>query len=289
MSYSEQHKTVLQAVIHEGALHEDRGKELVIRLFDHNNTAQILSEINAKLQPLCTTIKCINCEVTGELYWIFMSTVQDKTASFVSHFSQAELALLRNVYSEIITSNNGCVSSTFCLNLCSSLNAKLTKTDAELFLLEMVDKQWLCCKDGKYYMGVRSIAELLQYFKDTYEGNLQICTLCKQELFYVIFFVNIECVSYFTMMIGFIILQGDKCNKCDAITHVHCLKNYARNHSSLGCPNCLFSTSRQDLSSRFNTSTMDVEDASQTSIEIHEIAQSSQTRQLKRKHKNGLM
>ncbi|XP_011056937.1 PREDICTED: non-structural maintenance of chromosomes element 1 homolog isoform X1 [Acromyrmex echinatior] len=266
MSYSEQHKTVLQAVIHEGALHEDRGKELVIRLFDHNNTAQILSEINAKLQPLCTTIKCINCEVTGELYWIFMSTVQDKTASFVSHFSQAELALLRNVYSEIITSNNGCVSSTFCLNLCSSLNAKLTKTDAELFLLEMVDKQWLCCKDGKYYMGVRSIAELLQYFKDTYEGNLQICTLCKQELFY-----------------------GDKCNKCDAITHVHCLKNYARNHSSLGCPNCLFSTSRQDLSSRFNTSTMDVEDASQTSIEIHEIAQSSQTRQLKRKHKNGLM
>jgi len=43
-------------------------------------------------------------------------------------------------------------------------------------------------QDGKYYMGVRSIAELLQYFKDTYEGNLQICTLCKQELFYVIFF-----------------------------------------------------------------------------------------------------
>lgn len=36
-------------------------------------------------------------------------------------------------------------------------------------------------------MGVRSIAELLQYFKDTYEDNLQICTLCKQELFYVMF------------------------------------------------------------------------------------------------------
>lgn len=42
-------------------------------------------------------------------------------------------------------------------------------------------------QDGKYYMGVRSIAELLQYFKDTYEENLQICALCKQELFYVMF------------------------------------------------------------------------------------------------------
>ncbi|KYN20440.1 PREDICTED: non-structural maintenance of chromosomes element 1 homolog isoform X2 [Trachymyrmex cornetzi] len=266
MPYSKQHKTVLQAVMHEGALHEDRGKELVIRLFDHNNTAQILNEINAKLKPLCTTIKRINCEVTGELYWIFTSMVQDKTASFVSHFSQAELALLRNVYSEIITSNDSCVSSTFCLNLCSSLNAKLTKTDAELFLLEMANRQWLCCKEGKYYMGVRSIAELLQYFKDTYEGNLQICTLCKQELFY-----------------------GDKCNQCNAITHVYCLKNYARNHSSLGCPNCPFSTSRQNLSSSNTSCAMDVEDASQTSMEIHEMTQSSQTRKLKRKRKNELM
>ncbi|KYM96077.1 Non-structural maintenance of chromosomes element 1 like protein [Cyphomyrmex costatus] len=187
MPYSNEHKTVLQAIMHEGALHEARGKELVIRLFKHNNTAQILSEINTKLRPLCMTIKSINCEVTGELYWIFANTVQDKTASFNSEFSQAELALLRNVYSEIVTSNSGWVSSTFCLNLCPSINLKLSKTDAEQFLLEMVNRQWLCCKDGKYYMGVRSIAELLQYFKDTYEGNLHICTLCKQELFYVMF------------------------------------------------------------------------------------------------------
>jgi len=33
MAYSKEHKTLLQAIIHEGALHEDRGKELVIRLF----------------------------------------------------------------------------------------------------------------------------------------------------------------------------------------------------------------------------------------------------------------
>lgn len=69
-------------------------------------------------------------------------------------------------------------------------------------------------QDGKYYMGVRSIAELLQYFKDTYDDSLQICTLCKQELFY-----------------------GKRCKKCDATTHVYCFENYTKNGGS-GCPNC---------------------------------------------------
>lgn len=261
MTYDKKHKTLLQAIIHNGALHEDRGKELVIRLFDHNDTARVLNVINAKLRPLCMTIKCINCEITGELYWIFASTVQDKTASFNPEFSQAELALLRSVYSEIVTSHNGYVSSTFCLNLCSSLNVRLTKTDAEQFLQEMVNRRWLCSKEGKYYMGVRSIAELLQYFKDTYEDNLQICTLCKQELFY-----------------------GEKCNSCNATTHVYCLENYTRNHGGSGCPNCHHPISRHDQSSN-DTNVTNV-DASQVKLEIDEPTQSSQVRRSKRKHKD---
>jgi len=54
--------------------------EFRIIISDHNNTVKILSEINAKLRPLYMTIKCINCEITGQLYWIFTSTVQDKIA-----------------------------------------------------------------------------------------------------------------------------------------------------------------------------------------------------------------
>ncbi|KMQ96559.1 non-structural maintenance of chromosomes element 1-like protein [Lasius niger] len=130
-------------------------------------------------------IKCTNCEVTGQLYWVCANTVQDKIASFHPEFSQAELALLRNIYSEIVTSNNGYVSSTWCLNLCSTLNQKLTKANAEEFLHKMINRKWLSCKNGKYYMGVRSIVELLQYFKETYQDNLHTCTLCKQVLFYV--------------------------------------------------------------------------------------------------------
>lgn len=260
MDYNKKHKIVLQTVIHEGALLQDRGKELVIRLFDHDNTTKILGDINRKLQPLYMTVKCVNCEVTGQLYWVFVNTVQDKTAKFQSEFSQAELALLRKVYSEIVTSGIGYVSSTFCLNLCLSLKVKLSKADAEQFLLKMVDRNWLCCKDGKYYMGVRSIAELLQYFKNSYEDNLQICTLCKQELFY-----------------------GEKCNKCDATTHVYCLEDYAKNHGGLGCPNCHHPISEYNDSSN-NTSTMDIECSSQE--KTNKMTQSSQIRRSKRIHKN---
>jgi len=256
--YDKRHKIVLQTIMNEGALHEERGKELIIRLFDHNNTAKILSEINKKLRPLYMTVKCITCEVTGELYWVFVYTMQDKTTNFCSEFSQAELALLRKVYSEIVSSSNGYVSSTFCLNLCSSLNQKLTKAHADKFLHEVVDRKWLCCKNGKYYMGVRSIGELLQYFKDTHEDNLQTCTLCKQEVFY-----------------------GKKCNKCNAIIHTYCFENYAEN-SNLGCPNCHHPISEHNNSEDDASCAMDIE-VEESQVETDEkMTQSNQIRRSKR-------
>ncbi|XP_020279568.1 non-structural maintenance of chromosomes element 1 homolog [Pseudomyrmex gracilis] len=214
MSYSKKHKVLLQAIIQEGALSEYEGKKLVLELFGHDHIAKVLNDINIKLQLLNMTIKCVNCEVTGNLYWILASTVQEKSANFPLEFSQAQLELLRNIYSEIITSNTGKVSSTWCLNLCSTLNHRLTKTEAEEFLQLLVNRKWLFYKNGKYYIGVRSIAELQQYFKDTYDDNFTTCILCKQSLYY-----------------------GAKCDSCDTTTHVYCLKAYMRN-SKLGCPNC---------------------------------------------------
>ncbi|KAH0946575.1 hypothetical protein HN011_009553 [Eciton burchellii] len=256
MIYDNKHKIVLQTIIHKGALSENEGKKLIMELFDHNNIVEIIGEINAKLKPLSMIIKCTNCEITGQLYWIFVNIVQDVTFGFDSEFTQAELTLLRNVYSEIITSDDNYVSSTWCLNLCSSLNLKLTKANAEQFLHEMINRKWLFCKDGKYYMGVRSIVELHQYFRDTYEDNLRACTLCKQILFY-----------------------GKKCDKCDTITHIYCLKDYTMNHS-LGCPNC-HSILESDNPNNYDN-TMDVDMDPEMTIP----AKSNQKKKLQRRYKN---
>ncbi|XP_029167613.1 non-structural maintenance of chromosomes element 1 homolog [Nylanderia fulva] len=257
MVYGKEHKKVLQSIMHEGAMDENRGKELISKLFGHTNTVQVLGEINAKLVPLHMIIKHINCEVTGQLYWVWTSTMQDKVASFHPEFSQAELALLRNIFSEIVTSNNGHASSTWCLNLCSSLNQKLTKANAQEFLHEMVNRKWLFCKDGKYYMGVRSIVELLQYFKDTYQENLQTCILCKQILFY-----------------------AKKCDQCHTMTHVYCLKNYAMTRGNSECPNCHYSLSQHDHSSNDINSAMDID---KSDSEIDEVTEPSHKRS-KRRH-----
>lgn len=256
---------VLQTIMHEGALSEKRGKKLINILFEHTNTAQVLSEINKKLQPLYMTIKCMNCEVSGQLYWVFTTTAQDKVASFHSEFSQTRLTLLRNIYSEIVASNNGCVSSTWCLNLCSSLHLQLTKADAEEFLCEIVKKKWLTSKNGQYFMGVRSIAELLQYFKDTYDDNLHTCALCKQALFY-----------------------GAKCEECNTIMHIHCLKTCVSdddgtNHGgqNLKCPNCQNSISEYDPFGDDAQSAMELND---TLVETNDTeVSSSQRRGAKRK------
>lgn len=50
------------------------------RILGHENTAKIINEINLKLQPLYMIIKCMNCEVTGQLYWVWASTVPDNIA-----------------------------------------------------------------------------------------------------------------------------------------------------------------------------------------------------------------
>lgn len=65
---------------------------------------------------------------------------------FQSEFSKDQLALLRNIFSEIITSNNGCIQSTICLNLCSLPDIKISKAKAEEFLDDIVNRKWLAYK-----------------------------------------------------------------------------------------------------------------------------------------------
>ncbi|XP_054008938.1 non-structural maintenance of chromosomes element 1 homolog [Hylaeus anthracinus] len=215
MSYTKQHKMLLQVIMHEGLLEESKAKQLVIELFNNDEISLVINQINKKLQPLNMLIKKAECEITGQVYWIYVDTVIDEVNRFQEEFSKAQLALLRNIFSEIITSNDGRIQSTTCLNLCSLPDVKLTKTNAEEFLEDIVDRKWLIYKNGYYYMGVRSIAELMPYFKDSYGSNLRTCSLCKQVIFH-----------------------GEKCSNCESRLHSNCLKRCAMVQNPVKCPNC---------------------------------------------------
>ncbi|KAF7403791.1 hypothetical protein HZH68_006585 [Vespula germanica] len=213
--YTESHKIFLQAIMQEGILHDEDSKELIITLFDNKQVKNIIYEINAKLQSLNMMIKTVTCEITGDTYWAITSTILQDISSFQIQFSKVKLELLRKIFSEIITATNGCVSSTICLNLCTSLDTKLSKIDATEFLDYIVDKKWLLLKNGQYYIGVRSIAELMPYFKATYDNSLHTCNLCKEVIFF-----------------------GQRCTHCEAMMHITCLKKYAEVMHPLQCATC---------------------------------------------------
>ncbi|XP_031776008.1 non-structural maintenance of chromosomes element 1 homolog isoform X1 [Apis florea] len=225
MVYSNNHKIILQILMNEGFLNENKAKEFVIKLFNDDKVSIIINQINEQLQPLNMLIKKAWCEITGQIYWILISTIFDEITRFQSEFSKDQLTLLRTIFSEIITSNNGCIQSTICLNLCSLPDIKISKAKAEEFLNDVVNKKWLAYKDGYYYMGVRSITELMPYFKATYENNLNICNLCKQ-----------------------IIFHGKKCNNCETSFHLYCLKKFIMIYNSIKCSNCNTVISDIDLS-----------------------------------------
>lgn len=215
MVYTQKHKILLQTIMHEGLLDENRAKDLVIQLFDDDKISLIINQINEQLQPLNMLIKRCECEITGQLYWVFISTVLDEVTRFQDEFSKEQLALLRNIFSEIITSPNGFIPSTLCLNLCSLSDVKMSKGAAEEFLHIVVYRKWLAYQNGNYFMGVRSITELMPYFRATYESNLSNCCLCKQVIFH-----------------------GERCNSCQSLLHLHCLRRYATVHTSVTCPTC---------------------------------------------------
>ncbi|XP_048506214.1 non-structural maintenance of chromosomes element 1 homolog [Athalia rosae] len=217
MPLSDYHCALLQAVMNRGAVNSADARELIERLFEKpESTQSYMYDINIELDDCDMMIKQVTCEITGQKYWILITTLLDNGARFQTEFSPAQLELMRKILSAIITSDDGSVPSTLCLNLCSRLESKMSKADAEDFLESMVQKMWLARKSGQFYMGVRSIAELIPYFKATYNDQVfNMCALCRQTVFH-----------------------GKRCTHCNEVLHLLCYVTCARVQSSPKCPSC---------------------------------------------------
>ncbi|XP_031782628.1 non-structural maintenance of chromosomes element 1 homolog [Nasonia vitripennis] len=129
-------------------------------------------------------MKCCICELSGEKYWSVVGTTHEENLSILSKFSVAQRAFLRDIYSEIVSSENGSISSTDGLNLTRTIGVKLSMGEADAFLKDLYKGKWLCIKNGYFYMGVQSILEVMPYFRATYENNFHNCQLCKEIIFH---------------------------------------------------------------------------------------------------------
>lgn len=214
--YGDGHRAFLQIVINNGIVDHTEAVNLISTMFGpQQDFRQVISEVNAKLKPLNMLIKNSICEVTGKKYWIHGSIVYDGSEGFTSIYSPAEIEYLREIFHEILGSENVYIPSIQCLNLSSTLQHKLSRPQAQELLSSIISQKWLHLQDGNFYIGPRSIGELLPYFKTMYEGDFEKCLLCRQVIFY-----------------------GENCNSCHRRIHIYCLAKYVSTVNTMNCPNC---------------------------------------------------
>ena len=120
-----------------------------VHLGDHHVILHV-RVINEALEPLGMMIKSENREFTGEKFWMLMTTTNDETPGFPTQFGPGQMELLKRIYMEIITSDDGCVGSMVCLNFCSHLENRISQSAAEEFLNEMYQRMWLDFKVRTY-------------------------------------------------------------------------------------------------------------------------------------------
>lgn len=54
-----------------------------ICILDTDKVSAVINKINEQLQPLNMLIKKGQCEITGQVYWIFISNVLDEVTRYI--------------------------------------------------------------------------------------------------------------------------------------------------------------------------------------------------------------
>ncbi|XP_063987959.1 non-structural maintenance of chromosomes element 1 homolog [Diachasmimorpha longicaudata] len=226
----------LQVIKTKGVMSEEDVVREVVSIFGDNCTMSLIEMINKRLEPFNMTIKSAICELTGRKYWVFTANVIDKVMKYPGQFTEVQLEFIRKVFSEIINSDDGYVSTMNCINVRSQMIGKFSPTQAERMLNVMAEQMWVYHQNGKVYIGVRSIGELMQYFKDCYADGLNVCSMCKDTLFH-----------------------GHKCEECDAANHLYCLAKAFKYQKNLKCLRCETPVNAQNLPEVEEDYSMDVE------------------------------
>lgn len=226
MELSEAVKTqqFLQIIMHNEILSDLEVSNECVRIFETRNHVERITKINRNLSSINMGIESGKDELTGEIFWAFIPKIKDEKMRYQTKFSQVQLDLLRAIFLEILDSDNGLISSIDAINLQSTLEQKPSHDESEKTIAAFVSSKWLSSKDGNIYIGVRSIIELMPFFRASHQDEFYVCPLCNRSLFH-----------------------GYKCEKCQAVHHLYCLGRIKKSTGMLECFNCKTQLNITDL------------------------------------------
>ncbi|KAL4236146.1 Non-structural maintenance of chromosomes element 1 [Mactra antiquata] len=183
-------------------------------------------------------------EVDEKSYYCLVNTVESNFTLLSTIYTQNELDFFKKLVESIITSEKGNIGSIAAVNISDNMSKKMSKSDAEDLLDRFIDGKWIGkTKNGRVYLGCRSVIELEQYLLSMYEDNAIRCNLCKS-----------------------LCTQGSSCNKCNIRIHHHCARKYFKTMTGQKCPDCKTVWNEpEDRSSQNGQHDMDVDTSSSQS------------------------
>ncbi|GJJ78588.1 non-structural maintenance of chromosomes element 1 [Entomortierella parvispora] len=231
--FTDLHRLYLQAAISKRLMTEATAQDLYSRVctvteepYDRENFSDFITQLNEGLNSVELEFRRAQDEVTGVPVIALTNTNGQKIAQVATRYSPTELEYFKHLLDAIIMADDEafCISSTAALHEAGKLKNKenkavaLTKKDAEALLDRFVADQWFIQSTaGAYSLSMRSLLELQTFLKETYDDQIQECTLCME-----------------------IITKGQRCTvaACSSRLHQHCASAYFKNMARPVCPTC---------------------------------------------------
>ncbi|CAO3564831.1 unnamed protein product [Mortierella alpina] len=227
------HRLFLQAAISRRLMTEATALDLYSQVcnlseepFDQDNFTDLITQMNEGLNSVELEFRRSQDEVTGAPVIALTNTNGQKIAQVATEYSPTELEYFKHLVEAMVLADDEayCISSTAALHEAGNIKnsegkpVTLTKRDAEVLLDRFVADKWFIRSGaGAYSLSMRALLELQTYLKETYEEQMQECTLCME-----------------------IITKGQRCQvaACAARLHHHCASQYFKNMNNKVCPTC---------------------------------------------------
>ncbi|KAF9579325.1 hypothetical protein BGW38_004463, partial [Lunasporangiospora selenospora] len=157
--------------------------------FGQEDFSDFIAEVNEGLNGADLEIRKAADEITGIPVMALTNTNGEKIAQVATSYNPTELEYFKHLLDLIVTADDEvyCISSTAALHETGRLKNKedkplsLTKREAELILDRFVADKWLIRSTaGAYSLSMRALLELQTYLKETYDEQIQECTLCME-------------------------------------------------------------------------------------------------------------
>ncbi|KAF9438612.1 hypothetical protein BGZ76_006511 [Entomortierella beljakovae] len=194
--------------------------------FDRDNFSDFVAQLNEGLNSVELEFRKAQDEITGVSVMALTNTNGQKIAQVATGYTPTELEYFKHLLDSIVMADDEmfCISSTAALHEAGHLKNKenkplvMSKREAEALLDRFVSDKWLIrSRGGAYSLSMRTLLELQTYLKETFNDQIQECTLCME-----------------------IITKGQRCSvaACSSRLHQHCAAAYFGNMNNPKCAMC---------------------------------------------------